>query len=111
MEVRRLYSITCAGLLSCNGGVIHSQGSSSTHYAALDTASYAKGRITSSGSGGMRVFHGYDARGRTVGTQHALDDKSYTFGTTYGDAAGTVRASGAVVVSQRFPDNELVHYV
>jgi RHS repeat-associated protein len=76
---------------------------------AIDTASNAIGRLTSSGNGATRTFYEYDMRGRAVATQHVHDGRSFVFKTQYGypqAAAGP----GTVVVKQIFPDGEEVSY-
>jgi RHS repeat-associated protein len=80
------------------------------------------GRVTSSGNGLSRTFYSYDARRRTVATQHVLDGTSYVYTTAYGfpcatDACTGVSApmaNGSVAISETFPDtspdNEVVRY-
>jgi RHS repeat-associated protein len=75
------------------------------------------GRMASTGNGLARTYHCYDARGRSVATEHVLDDASYFYYTSYGfpcasDACTGVAGAnnGSVVISQTFPDLEVVRY-
>jgi hypothetical protein len=75
------------------------------------------GRITAHGNGAAHAFHGYDARGRELATQHILNNASYTYAMTYGFpcsaaacTATTTATNGAALVSIKFPDSEVVAY-
>src|SRR5262249_11432484 len=75
------------------------------------------GRVVSTGNGAARRFFSYDARGRSTYEQHVLDGKSYVYSNAYGFpcapsacTGATVAANGPVVVSETFPDNEVVRY-
>jgi RHS repeat-associated protein len=75
------------------------------------------GRVVSTGDGRARRFESYDGHGRSVSTKHVLDGLSYQYDTAYGfpcasdactNAVGA--GDGPVVVSQTFPDSEVVRY-
>jgi RHS repeat-associated protein len=96
-------------VLSCAGASEHTR--ERRAYATIDTASYAKGRVTSTGAGGYRRTFGYDPRGRTVNVQYGVEASTYTFSTTYGDANGAPKAvAGEYVVAQTYSDGETLAF-
>src|SRR5262245_9805395 len=81
------------------------------------------GRMTSSGSGPVRTYHQYDALGRVVVRQHAIEGKSYIYRSTYGYAQSGAAGCpgdpdnlcqnpqlGPMLMASAFPDGELVLY-
>jgi RHS repeat-associated protein len=75
------------------------------------------GRISATGNGAGHVFRTYDTEGRETAAQYILNGGSYTHKRTYGfpcstaACTGTVAAAdGSTVISETFPDNEVVTY-
>jgi YD repeat-containing protein len=100
-------------MLSCSG---RTPNSARSRAYAIDTGSNQRGRLTvvthaSSAAGvDLRISYGYDARGRVVATQHAMEGKAFASSKSYGDAVGGARPGGQLVVAETFPDNEQVSY-
>ncbi len=80
--------------------------------AEVNTSVDQIGRLTSVGNGSSRVFHGYDAEGRVVGTQYVHDGNSWVFSTQYGYPMNpaTTPGPGLVAVKEVFPDGEILTY-
>ena len=72
---------------------------------SINTSVNQIGRMTSSGNGGMRAFHQYDALGREAGLQNVLDKTSYVSTNTYGypQSGVAVTGVGSVLTSRSFP--------
>lgn len=77
---------------------------------SVDVSVNQIGRSTTQGNGVFRTFHEYDARGRSLKTQHVIGDTSYLYTTTYGNPGGDAAAGGPVVVGSTFPDGEQVSF-
>jgi RHS repeat-associated protein len=105
------------GAQSCGGVVGDEAGDSESAVSLGISATNLVGRLVSSGNGPARSFYGYDARGRTIAAQHLRDGHSFVYATGYGFpcgssscAAPTAAANGSVVISETFPDKEVVRY-
>lgn len=107
---------------SC-GGEPHSPATATASPAALliNTTANQIGRLTSAGTGAMRVYTQYDALGRATATQYVMDQTSYVFKNVFGypqtalglctsNACGPLGAPGRVKVSSTFPDGERLDY-
>ena len=80
--------------------------------ASVDTTSNQIGRLTSVGNGQMRRFFEYDALGRPMRAEHALDGTPHVLATTYGypQNPDTTAGPGTVPRTMTLPDGERVVY-
>src|SRR4051794_12334145 len=79
----RILGVLALGAMSCAGSgddIAETTDAVSPSISATNTI----GRVLASGNGLAHTFHSYDARGRTIATQHVLDGSSYVHSSTYG---------------------------
>src|SRR5205085_6798293 len=88
---------------------------------SIDASANQIGRLTSSGTGPLRIYHQYDRSGRMLAQEHVADGTSYVFRSIYGypqlalglcagNACGPAGPMGSDVVGAVFPDGETVSY-
>ncbi|HYC61124.1 MAG TPA: RHS repeat-associated core domain-containing protein [Thermoanaerobaculia bacterium] len=69
------------------------------------------GRLTSSGTAQSRIFQEYDAAGRVLASQYTMNGHSSVFRAQFGyPQSTTATGPGTVVISETFPDGEIVNY-
>src|SRR5262249_40658874 len=109
-QVRQLRHVGIAGAaflaMTCSSATRPGVGRSSH---AIDTSSNQAGRLTASQSGYTRTAFEYDRLGRTTATEYVLETSVYELHSAFGYALPAAGA-GAEVVSETFPDNEVVRY-
>jgi RHS repeat-associated protein len=107
-----LFAASCGGQVDPNA-----EGGDSAAVTLSISLTNQIGRVTAHGNGAAHAFHSYDGRGRELGTQHILNNASYTYTMTYGFpcsaaacTATTTATNGPDLVSVKFPDSEVVAY-
>jgi YD repeat-containing protein len=81
-----------------------------TNILATDGTANQIGHVTHEGNGMYRVFHEYDALGRSTKSQHVMDDWSHIYSEAYGYPQGSVSGPGSKLMAATFPDLETVSY-